>query len=154
MFLANISFDIVTGVWLFVFIAAIIIEIETPNLTTIWFAAGAFITMLLSLFTEIDTTFQIIVFIVVSFALIFTLRKWSHRLLKSGNNVKTNIDEAIGKEVIVTKDVSEYENGECLYNNIHWTIKSKNGDLIKKGAIVVIIDVEGNKFIVVKKGGR
>ena len=154
MFLTSITFDIVTGVWLFVFIAAIIIEIETPNLTTVWFAAGAFVAMLLSLFTGIGIPLQIAIFVVVSFTLIFTLRKWSRRLMQSGKNVKTNIDEAVGKEVIVTKDAYEHENGECVYNSLKWTIKSKNGNHIAKGEIAVIVEVEGNKFIVVKKGGK
>ena len=111
MFQATVSFDIVTGVWLFVFIAAIIIELETPNLTTIWFAAGAFIAMLLSLFSSVSPTVQIIVFVTVSFVLIFTLRKWSRRLLRNTGQTKTNIDDAIGKEVMVTKAASLYENG-------------------------------------------
>lgn len=150
----SIQFDVVTGIWLFVFIASIIIEINTPNLTTIWFAAGAFVAMLFSLFTQIGPTVQLGIFIIVSFALIFTLRKWSRRLLKGNVNVKTNIDEVIGKEVIVTKEVNNFEYGECRHNGLVWTVKSKNGELLKKDEIAVVVEVEGNKLVVVKKGGK
>lgn len=154
MSLLAVNFDIVTGLWLFVFIAAIVIEIQTPNLTTVWFAAGAFVVILLSLFTSIGLTLQVIVFIAVSLVLLLTLRKWSQKLLKSGSAIKTNIDNAIGQEVIVTKEVNNLELGECEYNNLTWTIKSKDGITILKNEIAVIVDVEGNKFIVTKKGGN
>ncbi len=154
MIFASIQFDLVTGIWLFIFIAAILVELSTPNLTTIWFAAGAFVAMLLSLFNAVGIDWQIAIFIVVSVVLLLTLRKWSHRILRGNVDAKTNIDDAVGKEVQILKEVNNISFGECRYNGLIWTVKSKSGERINSGEFAIVDSVEGNKLIVVKKGGN
>ena len=51
--------------WLILFVVLIILELCTVNLTTIWFAFGALLAYIVSLFTD-NVMIQTTVFLVVS----------------------------------------------------------------------------------------
>ena len=55
--------------WLAVAVIFLIIEAVTVGLTTIWFAAGAFVALILSMF-HVPVIAQFIVFLIVSFCLL------------------------------------------------------------------------------------
>ena len=58
--------------WLILFVVLIILELCTVNLTTIWFAFGALLAYIVSLFTD-NVMIQTTVFLVVSvMTLLFT----------------------------------------------------------------------------------
>ena len=84
-------------VWLAVMIVLIVIEIITVGLTTIWFAGGALVAMFVSALGG-GMMLQIIVFLIVSFALLIFTRPFAIKYIKK-NRVKTNYEGIIGKVV-------------------------------------------------------
>ena len=62
-------------VWIILLALAVIIEIATTDLTSIWFAAGALFALILNLFVEDKLIWvQIIVFASVSIAAMFIIK--------------------------------------------------------------------------------
>ena len=59
-------------VWLAIFVIAVIVEASGPSLVSIWFALGALVTLIISFLAP--WWVQLIVFIVVSTAALFTLK--------------------------------------------------------------------------------
>lgn len=138
-------------VWLTVIIVAIIIEVVTLELVSIWFSFGAIIPLILSAFKGIAIEIQVIVFIVVSGLLIVLLRKYAQKLLLKNSNSKTNLDTLKGKVYRLIKDTDFENSGEIKVNDIIWTAVSEDGSLIKAGQLVKIVEIEGNKLIVCKE---
>lgn len=135
--------------WLILVVAFSIIEISTFNLVTIWFASGALVAMIVSLF-NIDFVWQMWIFIIVS-AVTLILTK---PLIKKKLNIKkteTNADRVIGKTGIVTDDISSDKfAGEVKVNGQTWSAVSENEEIIPKDSKVKIIRIEGVKLVVEK----
>ena len=64
--------------WLVIFVILLGIEIATMALTTIWFAAGALVSFVLS-FTGIGTEAQLVVFVIVSFVVLILVRPFAKK---------------------------------------------------------------------------
>ena len=90
--------------WSAIFIFCTIAEIMTLGLTSIWFAGGALIAGILSLF-KVDYTIQILVFAITSLVLLAVTRPFARRFLNQKKLAKTNIDGLIGKKALVTADI-------------------------------------------------
>ena len=75
--------------WLIAFVVLVGIEIGTMALTTIWFAGGALLAFVLSLFGA-SVEVQLAVFVIVSFILLFFTRPLASKYL-NGRTVKTNV---------------------------------------------------------------
>ena len=139
--------------WLIVAIICLIIEAITVGLATIWFAAGAFIALLLSL-VHVSFPIQVAVFLVVSVCLLVFTRKIFVEKLKAGSE-KTNVDALIGEEGLVTKEIKSFYAGQVNLRGQIWTAVGKEPDtVIEKGTPVEVIAIEGVKLIVspVKNG--
>lgn len=135
-------------VWLGVTVLFAVIELITVQLTTVWFALGAFIAMLLAVFGVDNLAVQITVFAVVSAAALILTRP----LVKKFINQKaqpTNADMAIGKTGIVTDTIDEITGkGEVKLGAAVWSAKSADGREIPKGTKVKVLRIEGVKLIV------
>ena len=133
--------------WLILFVILIILELCTINLTTIWFAFGALLAYVTSLFFD-NVLIQTTVFLVVSVAtLIFTRPIVKKYLLKKPS--RTNADMLIGKVGIVTKEIVKDNVGEVKIDGKYWSAKANKK--IKEGSKVEILSIEGVKLIVEKK---
>ena len=133
--------------WLILFVILIILELCTINLTTIWFAFGALLAYVTSLFFD-NVLIQTTVFLIVSVAtLIFTRPIVKKYLLKKPS--RTNADMLIGKVGIVTKEIVKDNVGEVKIDGKYWSAKSNKK--IKEGSKVEILSIEGVKLIVEKK---
>ncbi|MBO4281172.1 MAG: NfeD family protein [Lachnospiraceae bacterium] len=137
--------------WLAILAVLLIIEAATMALTTIWFAGGALIAYLVSLFCD-NLTVQFIVFFVCSVALLLFLRPSA---LKRFNRrrAKTNVDSAIGKTVRVTEEVNNYTNtGRADLAGMEWAARSFNDRLtFPAGTLATVARVEGVKLIIQPK---
>lgn len=137
--------------WLIAFVVFVGIEAMTMALTTIWFAGGAFIAFLLSLF-RVGVEIQLVVFVVASFLLLFLTRPFANRYINS-HTVKTNAESLIGKEAKVTADISgTMEPGTAVVNGQEWTAKAAvDSESYPKDSVVVIKEIQGVTLIVGKK---
>lgn len=135
-------------IWLGLIVVAVIVEIATLDLVSVWFAIGAIIPFILSAIGGIPIEIQVVVFVVVSALMIIFLRKYAQKWLFKNMNTKTNIDVQIGKVYRLLEDADFEKNGSVKINDVVWTAVSDDGKLIKKGQLVEIVRVDGNKMIV------
>lgn len=140
-------------IWGILIVATIIIELATEEMDCIWFTAGAVVALILSLCGVDSVLIQIAAFVVVSCALLFTVGRWARKMLQQ-KNIPTNIDAAIGKEVVVIKDADHLNYGEGKYNGLTWTITCIEGKTVQAGDIAIIREVVGNKLYVEKKENK
>lgn len=137
-------------VWLGIFIIAILVEILTVELVSVWFAGAAFIAFILSWIPGIPYWGEIISFVLASALLLFCLRPITTKLL-TRKEIKSNIEELIGKKAKVVKKISELNNGEIIINGVTWTAVSSEPTIeINEGDIIRIVAINGNKIIVKK----
>jgi len=135
-------------IWLSIFVLAIIIEAITSDLTSIWFAGGAMIALIISFIPGVAWWIQVIIFIVISTVMILGLRPLAKKLLKT-NITNSNIDEMAGKKGIMLKGYDELNHGEVKINDVVWTaIGADESKAIPQGTKVVVVAVNGNKLIV------
>ncbi len=134
--------------WLVLFLVLLAVEICTVTLTTVWFALGALAAVIVSLLGG-ELWLQVTVFLVVALLLLFFTRPIAMKFFNKGL-VKTNVEEIIGKHVVVTKEVDNRKGqGEVMVKGLPWTARSVRDDLVlTENQIVEIKAVEGVKVIV------
>lgn len=134
-------------VWPALFIVLIIIEIETLQLVSVWFAAGALASTIVVLCNG-PLWLQFTVFLVVSTALLIASRPIVKKALKMGTQ-PTNAELDIGKSATVIEDINNSAStGRVTLNGVDWAAVSKDGSKISKDSIVIVNAVEGAKLIV------
>ncbi len=136
-----------TEAWLIFFIILVIIELITVNLVTIWFALGALVTSLVSLYTT-DTVILLAVFTLVSLLLLL-ITKPVVKKLKVKKVVATNLDQVIGKTGVVTEPIAKDKIGEVKVLGKRWSAYSDRE--ISKDKKVKILSISGVKLKVEEK---
>ena len=136
-----------TEAWLIFFIILVIVELITVNLVTIWFALGALITSLVSLYTT-DTVILLAFFVVTSLLLLI-LTKPVVKKLKVKKVVATNLDQVIGKTGIVSVPPEKDKTAEVKLLGKTWSAYSDKE--ISKDKKVKILSISGVKLKVEEK---
>ena len=132
------------GEWLILCIVLVVIECVTVNLVCIWFALGALLASISSLFIA-DSMLQAAVFVFSSILFFFLLKPFSKKFMNI-RLVRTNLDRVIGQVGIVTEEITKLEPGEVKVDGKRWSaISSKK---IKEGSKVEILSIEGVKLLV------
>lgn len=140
-----------TTFWLVVFVVLLIIEILTMGLTTVWFAGGALVAMLLA-FVGFELPVQIIAFLLVSILLLIITRPIAIKFFNQERQ-KTNAESLIGQKAIVLERIDALRGtGRAEVNGMEWSAKADEpGCIIDAGEIVVIEGIQGVKLIVKKE---
>lgn len=137
--------------WLIVLAILIFIEIITLGLTTIWFAGGALVAFIVSLFYD-NLLVEVILFLVISLALLYFTRPL---VLKYFNpkRTRTNYEGVIGKEALVTITINNINaEGQVIVDGQEWSARSQLGNTIEKGTKVTVQSIQGVKlFVTIKK---
>lgn len=128
--------------WMLIFIVLVVIELSTVNLVSIWFAVGALVSFVLSIFID-NVTIQIVTFIVVSFISLILTKKIVEKL-REGKIVPTNLDRVIGQVGIVTEEITKTVPGEVKVDGKKWTATSTKKILV--GSKVEILSIDGVKL--------
>ncbi|MGN0183045.1 MAG: NfeD family protein [Candidatus Ornithomonoglobus sp.] len=138
-------------IWLIAIVAFIILEAVTYQIVSIWFVFGAIGGMIAYLLGA-DFYLQLIVFIAVSAILLSVLRPLSMKLVKK-QDFKTNSDGLIGKNILITQEVSNIKGtGQGKINGMVWTVRGGNDEVIHAGEIARVKKIEGVKLIAEKIG--
>ncbi len=134
--------------WLVLAVAFITVELSTVTLTSIWFAAGAIAALLVATCNG-SPVIQVIVFIVVSAAMLVLTRPWAKTFINA-KKTSTNADRAIGQEVILSERVSNLDQtGMAVVNGQEWTVRTEDDkEVIEQGELVRIVRISGVKLIV------
>lgn len=137
--------------WLIAFVILVGIEILTMALTTIWFAGGALAAFVLSLLGA-GIEIQLVVFVIVSFVLLFFTRPWAAKYLNK-NTVKTNAESLVGKTARITAEVdNQLSTGAAIVSGQEWTARAaEDQEKFPVGAMVEIVEIRGVKLIVSRK---
>ena len=134
--------------WIVIAVVAAIIEATTVQLVSIWFAIGAIVTAIVSVFTD-NILIQLAVFVVVSIICLLITRPLARKLKKSTGDFPTNCDRYIGKIAEVIVDINNIEAvGQVKVDGSVWSARSSTGEPLTAGTKVVVNKIEGVKMIV------
>ena len=136
--------------WLIVAAAALVIEIISLGLSSIWFTGGGIVAALIA-YADGPLWLQVIAFVGVSTILLLLMRPLAKKRLKIGEE-KTNIDSMIGRieKVLVTVD-NNAGTGMIKIGDIDWRAVSDDGSVIPDGTLVKISRIEGTKLHVMRE---
>ena len=141
-------------VWIMVMVLAVIVEIATTDLTSIWFAIGAFFALIVNLFVKDELiAVQVSVFALISIVAIVLIKPIIKKKFHS-QKVETNANALIGKTVVVIDAISLNSPGTIKVEGIEWTAITEN-DSFEPGDLVEISSITGNTLLVkalAKKG--
>ena len=134
--------------WLVFLVVLLVIELITVGLTTIWLAGGALVAFILAAM-GVNLWVQIIVFLIVSFVLIYFTRPFALKYLNP-RQTRTNSDELIGEIVKVTERIDNRAAvGRALAKGMEWSARAVSDDLvIETDTLVKVLRIEGVKLIV------
>ena len=135
--------------WLILLVVCILMEASTVSIVSLWFAAGALVSMILSLL-HVELWIQVVVFFAVSGVLLGLLRP----VIKKHFNprlTKTNVDCIVGSRGIVSEDIDNLRSaGRIKLGALDWSARSTNQEVICAGTQVQVDRVEGAKVFVSK----
>ena len=143
-------FNLAFWVWVIVGIIALIIEVATVSLVSIWVCLGCIAACICNILGFSETA-QVVVFtLTTAFSFLFLYKLAKNKLVKPENKLKTNVESYIGKTAVCTKEIDNITGtGEVIANGINWSAKSTDDNIkIEKDSIVIIEKVEGSKLIV------
>ncbi len=137
-----------TVIWLIILVVLVVIELLTMGLTTIWFAGGALIAAVASIFGA-PLLLQIILFLVVSALLLFFTRPIAVKYFNK-DRVRTNAESLVGRQAIVISEVDNLQGiGQVSVGGMEWSAKTKeDGVTLPVGTVVTILAINGVKLIV------
>ena len=139
--------DYLGWIWVSVLILAIIVELLTDQLISIWFVPGAIVATVLD-FCKAKPIWQILIFTLISIAGIILGQKFLNRYLKS-NKQKTNIDAIIGERCVVTEKIDNFAGcGQAKIKGQIWSARGvKEDDVFEVGEVLNVVAIEGVKLI-------
>lgn len=139
-----------TMVWLAAMIILIIIEIVTVGLTTIWFAIGALVAIIVSMLGG-GIILQLTVFLLISLSMLIFTRPLAVRYINS-TRTRTNYEGIIGKVVRITQDVDNIAGrGSAVVNGQEWTVQTVDDkSRIAAGSLAKVVDIRGVRLVVEK----
>lgn len=134
-------------IWVGVIVLAIILELITDQMVSIWFVPGAIIATILD-FVGVFYVWQILVVLIFAALGILFLRKFITRF-KPDASTKTNIDAIVGERCVVTEKIDTFAGrGQVKIKGQIWSAKGLvDEDIFEEGDVLQIIGVEGVKLI-------
>jgi membrane protein implicated in regulation of membrane protease activity len=137
-----------TVVWLIVLVVLVIIELLTMGLTTIWFAGGALVAAIASLF-QTPLVLQVILFLIVSAILLFFTRPLAVKYFNK-DRVRTNAESLVGRQAIVISEIDNLQGiGQVNVGGMEWSAKtSVDGVRLPVGTVATVLAISGVKLVV------
>ena len=136
-------------IWGIIIVVTIVIELFSSDIDALWFTIGAAITFILSVF-DVHIAIQLTTFVVLTIALLFTVGRWTKKLLMR-KHISSNSDSLIGKEILILEAANEYDNGSGVINDVVWTVSCQANVSVEKGKHAIIIAIDENKLVVKNK---
>ncbi len=151
LFIEDINWTFIV-IWLTIFIVTLSLELQTVNLTSIWFSISALVSLILAVFV-VSPVIQAIVFLVLSLLLLIATKPFVRKYLDRTKE-RTNMDRVLGATAIVTKEITPDEFGEVKVLGALWRAVPKEMDTFSVGEKVIVEEISGVKLIVKKKNER
>ncbi len=140
--------DLIPMVWMGLVVLFLVVEAACPlHLVSLWFAAGA-VTALAAYWFSAPFWLQVVLFIVVSGALLIGLWPLTKKYLNPGHQA-TNLDSILGRKCYVISPIDNvHGQGQVKLNGMEWTARSTSGEPLPEGALVTVDRIEGVKVFV------
>mgnify|MGYP004594044253 FL=1 len=137
-----------TVLWLIILVVLIIIELLTMGLTTIWFAGGALVATILSIF-NVPVSIQVIVFLVVSAVLLYFTRPIAVKYFNK-DRVRTNAESLVGRQAIVISEIDNLQgSGQVSIGGMEWSARTRDDNMkLPVGTVATVLAINGVKLIV------
>ena len=128
-------------IWFIIGITLLVAEFAIPGLVVFFFGVGACIVATLLLIFDLSLTWQLLIFLVSSLILLFSLRRWLAKVFIGrtiGDKEYQEIeDDFIGRRGMVEADIKPNLPGKIELNGTSW--KAEADEVIKKGTPVEVI---------------
>ncbi len=135
--------------WFVIALLALVVEISTTELVSIWFIIGAFITMIVSAIWPTNYIAQVCVFVISSILSLIILRPILNKKLKLNQKSDADsINTMIGYVGFCETDIDK-DGGKVNVNGTSWNAKSDT--FIEKGERIKVIKEENITLIVEKE---
>lgn len=132
--------------WGIVLVVAIIAEVSTVQMVSIWFAVASLVSLILACLNA-PLWAQVAVFAAVTALLLIFTKPFVRKIL--GKRSRTNVDINLGKTAVVTEEINNARStGRATIAGVSWMARSLDGSEIAKDSIVVVEDIDGAKLIV------
>ena len=129
------------------FVIAVIAELVSLQVISIWFAVGAAGAFTATLF-DVGFTGQLAIFVLVSVFLLLITRPLMAKI-RVKNAPAMNADKDIGKSAVVIEEINALRGtGRVRINGVDWIALSESGEMIAPDTVVTVTDVQGAKLIV------
>lgn len=138
--------NIMVWIWLAVTIIAIVVELITPEMVSLWFAIGGIISIIFSFIPGLPWWGEIIIFAVISMILLLSLRPVLKKYFKR-KDTATNVDRLIGIDVRMISGADFDNLGSAKIGDVVWSVKSSDGSALPAEEVVRVVEVDGNKLI-------
>ena len=134
--------------WLVILIIAIVVEVISMGLTSIWFAGGALVAVFAAML-HVPVFLQVILFFLVSVLLLAFTRPVAVRYFNK-DRVKTNVESMVGRQAVVIGEIDNLQGiGQVTVAGQEWSARNcEDGLRIPVGAVVSVVSVSGVKLIV------
>ena len=139
--------DYLGWIWISILVLAIIVELLTDQLISIWFVPGAIVSTIMD-FCMAKPVWQILVFLIVS-AVGIVFGKTIVQKYVSIKDSKTNIDAIIGERCVVTEKIDNFAGcGQAKVKGQIWSARGvSEDDTFEVGEILNVVAIEGVKLI-------
>ena len=139
-------------IWAILVIAFVIAEVATVQLVSVWFAAGALVTMILVFFFDIPIIGQIGIFIGTSAIFLALTMPFIIRKRKKRGYIPTNSELEIGRSARVIEEINaDIGKGRVRVEGVDWSAVSADGSVIPNDTVVTVTAVNGAKLTVKPK---
>ncbi|MCR5459082.1 MAG: NfeD family protein [Acetatifactor sp.] len=133
--------------WIVVLVVAVLVEIISLGLSSIWFAGGALVALIVAALGG-PIWLQVILFLVVSFLLLIFTRPIAVKYFNK-DRIRTNAESIVGKQGIVITELNNLRGlGQVSVGGQEWSARSSDdGQVIYEGSVVEIVAISGVKLI-------
>ena len=137
-------------VWFLIGVGFLVGEMMAPGFILIFFMAGSWIVAIsVFFFEELALTTQLIIFMVSSLVLLFSLRRFGLNTFKGES--KTGVDDEfskVGQKAVVTKAIPQNDYGEIRLDGTFWRATAEVS--IAKDQRVIVEGPEATSVLVLK----
>jgi len=142
---------VATLVWAGLFLFFLIVECLSVQLVSVWFMIGSLIAFALSFIPGFPLWAQILVFVLISLAMVVCLRPLVRKIIPKRDE-HFNSDGYVGREYFLIKSIGVQEPGEIKIGDIIYSAKSAvDGLTIEIGQLVRVVKIQGNTLYVTKE---
>jgi len=136
-------------IWFLIGLGLLLLELLLPGLVIVFFGVGAWVTALVTAFTDMNLNWQILIFLVASLLGLVLLRKYLKKRFfdRSNKEIDDQLEEFIGHKALALEDFKGGA-GKVEFKGTQWSARSEGP--VKKGEWVIIRSKDGLTFNVEK----